>query len=97
MSHVCVCGPLYLAGPVVALDLPHRTVGICWYKCERVLEQRSDVAGAVLALASQTCSVAVLNGKRRVGDYYSDALCWRKYASAKLRIIYAKRVPGGEV
>ena len=39
-----------------------------------------------MALASQTCSVAVLNGKRRVGDYYSDALCWRKYASAKLRI-----------
>ena len=32
MSHVCVRGPLYLAGPVVALDLPHRTVGICWYK-----------------------------------------------------------------
>ena len=32
MSHVCVCGPLYLAGPVVALDLPHITVGICWYK-----------------------------------------------------------------
>ena len=28
----------------------------------------------------------VLNDKRRVGDYYSDALCWRKYASAKLRI-----------
>ena len=32
MSHVCVCGPLYLAGPEVALDLPHITVGICWYK-----------------------------------------------------------------
>ena len=55
MSHMCVCGPLYLAGLVVALDLPHRTVG--WdllVQNARESLSSGDVAGDVLAIAIHT-------------------------------------------